>query len=68
MRKGDCAVYHQLTQVGPLKLTFRFQLIYAMYHRRTLEQWRLGGAGELRKSNLSKELTALSERNYTATK
>lgn len=60
IRKGECAVYHQPTQVGPLKLTFRFQLIYAMYHQRTLKLCCLGDAGELWKSNLSKELTALS--------
>lgn len=38
-------MYHTETQVGPLQLTFQFQLIYAAYHPRTLELCRLGDAG-----------------------
>lgn len=29
MRKGDWAAHYKITQVGPLELTFHFQLIYA---------------------------------------
>lgn len=61
MGKRGRAVRLTGTQVEPLKLTFRFQLIYASHHRRTLKLCRPGDAGELWKCNLSKGLTALSE-------
>lgn len=69
MGKGYGAVHHKRTQVGPLMLTFQFQLMYAVYHhRRTLKPCRLGDVGGIMEMQPQQGIDCPQLGNYTATK